>query len=322
MNARRLTILIILGMAAIPVLSSCGQKPNHRVQGYGEGEFIYIASPFPGRLESLNVQKGLEVKKGETLFTLESTSEKALLDEAEERLRQARANLEDLKKGKRPTEIKSLESQLEEARAALALSEKEFARHEELLLSGVASRQEFDRASSLRDQNRKKVAQLEADLETARLGARSDLVAAAEANVKAQEASVAKARWALSQKSQTAPSSGLIFDTLYREGEWVAADRPVVMLLPPENIRVRAFVTEGDLGRIRLGAQARVSVDGVKEPYVGKVSFISPRAEYTPPVIYSRESREKLTFMVEVTFDPKTAANLHPGQPVDVEFKS
>ncbi len=83
---------------------------------------------------------------------------------------------------------------------------------------------------------------------------------------------------------------------------------------------MRAFVPEKRVGLIHPGDTARVTVDGVSEPFVGKVSYISPQAEYTPPVIYSRESREKLVFLVEAVFDPATAAKLHPGQPVDVEF--
>jgi HlyD family secretion protein len=131
-----------------------------------------------------------------------------------------------------------------------------------------------------------------------------------------------RAEWDLSQKAQSAPRGGLVFDTLYREGEWVAAGRPVVSLLPPQNIKVRAFVPETRVAAIRPGDPVRVTVDGVKEPFLGKVSFISPRAEFTPPVIYSLESRSKLVFMVEAIFDPDTAAKLHPGQPVDVQFGS
>jgi len=114
--------------------------------------------------------------------------------------------------------------------------------------------------------------------------------------------------------------AGLVFDTLYREGEWVPAGRPVVVLLPPENIKVRAFVSESRLGSLHPGDNAQVAVDGVQRRFSGKVSYISPRAEYTPPVIYSQESRDKLVFMVEVVFDPQAAADLNPGQPVDVQF--
>jgi HlyD family secretion protein len=157
-------------------------------------------------------------------------------------------------------------------------------------------------------------------LDTALLGSRTDQVIAAEAEVRAREAALARAEWELGQKRQQAPKSGLVFDTLYREGEWVPAGRPVVVLLPPENIKVRAFVQEKRLGTIHPGDDAQVAVDGVARPFSGKVSYISPRAEYTPPVIYSQESREKLVFMVELVFDPSAAAELNPGQPVDVLF--
>ena len=162
--------------------------------------------------------------------------------------------------------------------------------------------------------------ELEADLKTAKLGSRADQIAAAEATVKAQEAALAKAEWDLSQKRQAAPKEGLIFDTLYREGERVPAGRPVIALLPPQNIKVRAFVQESRIGTIRFGDAAHVSVDGVGEVFTGTVNYISPKAEYTPPVIYSEESRGKLVFLVEAMFDPVTAAKLHPGQPVDVRF--
>src|SRR5262249_43067612 len=126
-----------------------------------------------------------------------------------------------------------------------------------------------------------------------------------------------KAEWDFAQKRQSAAQSGMIFDTLYREGEWVGAGQPIVVLLPPQNIKVRAFVPQERVGSLKYGDSVRVFVDGVAEPFVGRISFISPRAEYTPPVIYSQESRAKLVFMVEATFDPRVAANLHPGQPVD-----
>jgi len=175
------------------------------------------------------------------------------------------------------------------AEAALVLSEAEYKRQSELLRRGPASAQEYDRARSTRDQDRQRLTQ---------------------------------AQWNFDQKKQAAPQAGLVYDTLFREGEWVAAGKPVVVLLPPQNIKVRAFVPEPRVGSIHYGDPVKVAVDGVQKPFIGKVSYISPRAEYTPPVIYSRESRQKLVFMVESVFDPQVSVNLHPGQPVDVEFKS
>ncbi len=301
-------------------VAGCDRTTDRQVQGYVEGEFVYVASPLAGSLEALHVQRGAQVAAGDPLFALDDTSEKASRDESQSRLAQARASLEDLKKGRRPSEIESIQAQLGQAQAALALSEKELARQEELARSGASTPQDLDRARSAHDQNRQRVVQLQADLQTAQLGARTDQIAAAEANVRALEAALAAAQWAFSQKRQAAPQAGLVFDTMYRQGEWVPAGRPVVALLPPANIKVRAFVPETQLQALHPGDSVQVVVDGLPGPLPGRISFISPHAEYTPPVIYNRENRAKLVFMIEVTFDPEVAATLHPGQPVDVRL--
>jgi HlyD family secretion protein len=319
---RKVLFPIFSSLSALCLLAGCSRPAVNRVQGYVEGEFVYVASPYAGELKSLKTQRGDQVKTNDLLFTLDNEPEKSDRDEAEQRLMQADSSLKDARKGKRPTEIESEEAQLRQARAALVLSEKELARQEKLLLTSASSVQDVDRARSTRDQDLQRVAQLEADLLTAHLGSRTDQIAAAAANKKALAAALARAEWDLSQKRQAAPEAGLVYDTLYREGEWVAAGRPVVVLLPPKNIKVRAFVPEALVGAIHIGDGVKVTVDGVSVPYLGKVSFISPQAEYTPPVIYSRESRSKLVFMIEAVFDPETASKLHPGQPVDLQFGS
>ena len=318
----RLRRLALCALAMLCCLMGCARSGPERVQGYVEGEYVYVASPLSGTLESLYVQRGMQVKEGDALFALDSTPERAHEEEARRRASQAAANLEDAKKGRRPSEIESIEEQMKQTRAALVLSEKELVRRERLLAAGAISTEAVDQARSANDQNRHRLSQLEADITTAGLGSRSDQILAAQAALKAQEAALESARWELAQKSRFAPTNALVFDTLYREGEWVGAGRPVVTLLPPQNIKVRAFVTETKIGSIKTGDSVRVTVDGMPNPFFGKVSYKSPRAEYTPPVIYSREARSKLVFMIEAVFDPETAQNLHPGQPVDVEFGS
>ncbi|HEY8903369.1 MAG TPA: biotin/lipoyl-binding protein, partial [Chthoniobacterales bacterium] len=108
------------------VLCACQRADTGRVQGYVEGEFVYVASPLPGQLETLAVQRGQWVKPGDLLFILESGSEKAGRDEAARKLAQAQATLADARRGQRPTEIQSIEAQLQQAQAADALSEKEY----------------------------------------------------------------------------------------------------------------------------------------------------------------------------------------------------
>jgi HlyD family secretion protein len=320
-SSRRLFVWArVIGLSAL--LSACDRKGNGVVQGYIEGEFVYVASPMAGALRSLEVERGTEVKEGDPLFTLEDGYEKAAREEAARKVAQAEANFEDAKQGQRPTELQSMQAQLDQARAALALSQTEYQRQGLLGGTGVASKQEVDRARSTRDQDQQRVSQLEAALETAQLGARAQQIVAAEAALKAQQAVLAGTEWSLSQKQQNSPKTGLVFDTLYREGDWVGAGKAVIILLPPANIKARAFVSQEKVGLIHQGDPVSLFVDGVKEPVTGRVSYISAKAEFTPPVIYSQEMREKLVFMIEISFDPKTAAKLHPGQPVDVQINS
>jgi len=315
-NFFRTVLFLLVALACV----SCEKTDPSLVQGYIEGEFVHVASPFGGRLENLAVERGQEIEKGALLFELEDTAERAARDEAQRRVEQARAELEDAKTGQRPSEIQTLEAQLGEMRAALVLAEIELERQQKLLATNVASKRDLDVARAQRDETSQRVAQLEATLVTAKLGSRTDQIRAAEQNLLAQQASLQGAEWNLSQKKQFAQQSALVSDTLYREGDWVDAAKPVVVLLPPGNVKVRVFVSQQLIGRIQIGNAAEVLVDGVEKPFPAKVTYISPRAEFTPPVIFSQSMREKFAFLVELSVDPETAKKLHPGQPVDVRL--
>ena len=201
----------VLVCAALNLVAGCNRPRGDVVQGYVEGEFVYVSSPLAGALESLFVQRGSQVNVGDSLFSLECGAETAAQAQAAKRLEEGRARLDDAKKGKRPPEIEAIEAQLKQSRAALELSEKEFERQSNLFRSGAASPQELDRARSARDQDRQRVSQLDADLDTAQLGSRSDQIAAAEANVRALEAALARADWDLSQKRQSCSADWLGF---------------------------------------------------------------------------------------------------------------
>ena len=160
--------------------------------------------------------------------------------------------------------------------------------------SGVISAEELDQAKSRRD---------------------SDA-----AQVESLNDALTKARWSFDQKQQFAPADAFVQDTLYRQGEWVAAGNPVVVLLPPENLKARFFVPQAMLPRIKTGETVAVSFDGAAKNYSATINYISTQAEFTPPVLYNRENRAKLIFMVEAKFSPADAAELRPGQPVDVKI--
>ncbi len=312
---------VLLAVSAAALLPGCGQNPVGSFQGYVEGEYVYVAAPLGGALTQLAVARGDAVQAGQILFELERQAEAAALAQAEMSLAQAQAQLDDLTKGRRPTEIASLEAQLAQAQAGLKLSAATLARQEKLSGSDVVSPEDLDQARAQNDANQAQVNRLAADLATARLGGRADAIRAAQAAVAAQEAARDKAQWAFDQKRQVAPTAAQVHDTLYRAGELVAAGNPVVALLPPENLKVRFFVPQEKLPQIKGGQTISVQADGATHAFSATVNYLSTKAEYTPPVIYSRETRAELVFMIEAKFAPADAAELRPGQPVDVKVQ-
>jgi len=305
---------------AAALLAGCSPNSTGNFQGYIEGEFVYVAAPLGGALTNLAVARGGSVTNGQLLFELERGSEVAALAQAEKNLAQAKSQLDDLTKGRRPTEIASLEAQLDRAKADLTLAEAELARREKLGGDDVISKEELDQARAQRGADQAQVKQLAADLETAKLGGREDAIRAAQAAVASQTAALDKAKWSFDQKRQFAPTNAFVQDTLYRQGEWVAAGNPVVILLPPANIKVRFFVPEMLLAKIKTGQNVEVSFDGATNKYAATVNYISTQNEFTPPVIYNRENRAKLVYMIEAKFSATEAAELRPGQPVDVKL--
>ena len=305
-------------MVAVAMLAACSERGNTTLQGYAEGEYVRVAAPFAGSLQQLHVKRGSQVNAGDPLFTLEQENEAAARREAEERLRNAEAQLADLKKSKRPSEIDTARAQLEQARASLRLSEVNLQRQQKLLAANFVSKAAVDEASANFSRDKARVAELEAQLTTTRLAAREDEIRASEYNAAAARAALAQAEWKLAQKSVRSPVTGLVNDTNYVIGEWVPAGSPVVSVLPPQNIKVRFFVGESGLGALRIGEPVSVRCDGCAAPIPAQITFISPQAEYTPPIIYSRETRTKLVYLIEARSTPDDAVKLHPGQPVEV----
>jgi HlyD family secretion protein len=321
MKSSSLAKRLALPLAVLLVLlAGCSREPARgHWQGYFEGEFIHVAAPLAGRLEQLSVSRGTRVAAGTPLFRLEQAAEAAAHREATERLRQAEARLADLTKGQRPTEIAAAEARVAQATAAADLSARELDRLAKLHAAGAVSDGDLDRIRLTHEANRTQVAQAEAQLATARLGARADTVVAAEADVAAARAAVDRAAWSLAQKAPVAPAAALVYDTLFREGEFVTAGSPVVSLLPPAALKVRFFVPEADYATLKAGDTVRLRITGRAAPVEARISYLSPQPEYTPPVLYNRENRAKLVFMIEAQpVDPATAQDFHPGQPVDV----
>lgn len=301
-------------------LMGCGARPA-TYQGYVEGEFVYLSSSQPGQLAHLAVSRGQQVANAAPLFSLEATEEQAAQQQAQRQLASAQAQLADLETGKRPPELAVIRAQLLQAQAAAQKSALQRQRDETQYRAGGISREQLEATLAQASSDAARVQELQSQVEVARLPGREQQLKAQSDQVQAAHAVLAQADWRVEQKSVSAPRPGLVYDTLYREGEWVAAGSPVVRMLPPENIKARFFVPETLLGKLTVGGKVSLQCDGCNSEVPATISYVSSEAEYTPPVIYSNETRGKLVFMIEAHPAPADAARLHPGQPVSVRLR-
>jgi len=309
--------LLRLALLALLLLPGCREEDAGGFQGYVDAEYLRIAAPDAGWIAGIAVAKGEQVAAGAPLFTLDATREQAAVEEARANLAQARSELADREKGSRPEEIAAIEAQLAEAEAALSLARATLTRQETLVRSRVASVAQLDEARATEEQALARRDRIRADLAVARLPARADRVAAARAAVEVAEAALAQAEWRLAQRSVASPAAGLVDDVLRRPGEWVPASGIVVSLLPPDATKVVFFVPEAQRATLHQGDRVAVSCTGCPEGLTARISRIASEAEYTPPVIYSRETRAKLVWRMEATIAPMPGAPA-PGQPVTV----
>lgn len=260
------------------------------------------------------------MQQGQPLFALDADREQAAVDEAVARLEAQSARLADLEKGRRPQEIAVIRAQLEQAQAQLKLSEATARRQAELARRQLASADVLDTALATKARDAARVAELQRQLEVANLAGRSDALEAARQDVATARALLEQARWALAQKSVTAPAAGSVEDVYFRVGEWVGSGVPVLALLPPANKRVRFFVAQARLAEFAIGTRVRARCDGCGEPVDATVRFVAAQAEFAPPVLFDRRQRHRLVHRVEALPSAQhDAVRLHPGQPVDVE---
>jgi HlyD family secretion protein len=307
--------------AAALLFAACSKQEPARWQGYAEGEYVYLSSSQSGTLTHLEVTRGQTVATNTPAFALDSVEETAARDEAEHRLTAAQKQLADLQTGKRPPEVRVTEAQLAQAEANAHKAALQLTRDEAQLRAGGIAQAQLDDSRAQAASTAAQVRELQNQVRVANLPGRVAQISAQAAEVEASRASLAQAQWRLDQKRVNVPSGGLVYDTLFRVGEWVQAGNPVVQMLPPQNVKVRFFVPETVVGSLAPGRKVNVRCDGCAASVPATITWISNAAEYTPPVIYSNENRAKLVFMIEAHPSAQDAVKLHPGQPVEVTLQ-
>ena len=307
-------------MITFILLSSCGDNQSDgSLQGYVEGRQLNLAPRALGILTELRVKEGDKVEQGDLLFSVDSQRDQARLEEANAAKAAAQAQLLNLQKGGRPEEIRAAKETLNEAEVAFKLAEQIFSRSKNLVERGFAATARLDQDQAVLDAARARVTQAEARLELVQLPAREDVIAAAMREVDVRNTAVSRATAELKDRSIFSPTKGRIEIIYRRVGEIASPSQSVLSLLPTDQNRIRFFVPEVLLGKVKSGARVTFNCDSCSPDMGGEIVFISNQAEFTPPVIFSEKDRVKLVYLVEASPDqPEQFLN---GQPVTVTLQ-
>ena len=310
-------------VCAIPLVaslfSSCA-GPAPLAVGYVEGEFVLMAPIEVAEVRTVAFKRGDRVKAGDTVARMETSDMIIAVAQAEAALAQAQANLADLQIGKRPEEIAVLEATLTSAKAQKTEAERVVARLKDLLRRGIATQADYDQAETQLNVQTAMVGQAEANLAVARLPARPEAIKAAENAVKQEKATLEQAHWRLSKRTIAAPAAGRIDDIIRNPGDLAGPSAPVLSMLPDGAVKLRLYLPETSFSAVKVGSLLDVRCDGCKPGLTARVSYVSPDPEFTPPVIYSLETRQKLVFLIEARPEGETSP-LQPGQIVDVGLR-
>ncbi|WP_374471063.1 HlyD family secretion protein [Phenylobacterium sp.] len=308
--------LALAGLAIVALLVVLPRIAAHEtLTGYVEGEPLYLAAPVSGRVAQMSVVRGQEVTAGQRLFVVDPAQPAAQRDQARAEMAAAEAQAADARKGLRPTELAVYEANIAAAEARARDARADLRRIEPLVRRGIYAPARMDDARAAAQAAEAQLAASRRQREAATLGARDDLIRAADSRVAQARAALAGAEARLADTSPVAPSAARVEEVFFQQGEWAGANQPIVSLLPHDRIKLRFFVPERNLAAYRPGAVVRFGCDGCARGLTARIVYVSPRPEFTPPVIYSKDARDRLVYLVEA----HPSAQLNPGQPVDVE---
>lgn len=309
-------------VCALPLISSlfaaCGADAP-LATGYVEGDYVLMAPLDVARVETISVRRGDRVKAGAGLAAMETRDAEIAVQLATAALGQARAQLANLQQGRRPEEVAVIHANLVSAQAQVEDAQRTFDRQSDLLKRGIAPQSDYDKAKTALDLATAAVTQANANLAVAQLPARAQEIDAAKDAVKQAEASLDQAKWKLGKRNLVAPADGIVQDIIRRQGEVAGPSQPVLSVLPDGAVKLRIYIPEKDVSRLKVGSSLAVNCDGCAAGIKARVSYIATGPEFTPPVIYSLENRQKLVYMIEA--QPEGSADgLKPGQIVDVRL--
>lgn len=298
-------------------LTACSRNKPDSFTGYVEGEYIYLSVPISGYLSNI-AQRGAHAQVGSTIFTLDAKLDQKSLDQAKALSQSAQERVSNLSDSRRKSEIENALANLRAAQSSLDLANSRLQREQTLAAQNFVSELALEDAKTQQRQSQAQWEAVNAQLMLARepIGRNAERLAAG-FDFKAAQSAAEQKQWLMEHSSAKADVEADVVDVYFRVGEWVPAGKPVASLLPIQGRLIRFFVPENSLQKFPLGTRVSVQCDGCTQPIAADVEAVSPRAEYSPPVIYSKERREKLLFRIDAR-PTALSTPLIPGLPVTV----
>ncbi|MBI3596230.1 MAG: efflux RND transporter periplasmic adaptor subunit [Nitrospirae bacterium] len=313
-------VLLLGALAMVRYLDRRADGARITASGTIEATEVNIESKVTGRIEQVRADEGDRVTEGQWLVQIETREIEAQVRAAEAQVEAARANLSNLEAGSREQEIKKGEAALEEAQANLEKTRTDRDRLEKLHNDKVVSDQEWERAQTAYDVAVAKQREAREHLDLLRAGTRRQVIEAARGEFRRAQAALELVQAQLDNTRLTAPLAATVLLRNREPGELAMPGTPILTLGDLDHLWVSIYVKETNLGRVKLGEEARVTVDSFPgKSYQGKVTHISNKAEFTPKTIQTKEERVKLVFEVKVAVENQNG-ELKPGMPADVEL--
>lgn len=325
-----------LAFALIALTAACAEEAptdRIRVSGHVEATETRIAPEAGGRILTLTVKEGDHVQQGQVLMTLDTRDVQLAIQRARAERDAADAQLRLVMAGARVEDIRQARAQIDTARAELAAArtelesaEQDLARFETLLSTNSGSRKQRDDAATRRDVARDRVASAESRVRTAeegharlKAGARPEEVDAARARVAAASAQIATLEKNASDATVQSPVGGIVTEKLVEAGEVIAPRAPALVVVDLDRAWADVFVPEPAVPQIKIGQAATIHTDAGGSGIAGTISYISPKAEFTPRNVQTAEERSKLVYRVRINVDNKDGV-LKQGMPVEADI--
>ena len=316
--------------------SACATPPPSdrvRASGHVEATETRLAPDAGGRILTLALKEGDRVEAGQTILTLDPKDAELAIRRARADRAQAEAQLRLVQAGPRSEDVRQAESQIEiartdvsAARSELVAAEQDFDRFEALLQSKSGSQKQRDDAATRRDVARERLAAAQSRVQSAdealnrlRSGARPEEIEAARARVASASAQVATVEKNLGDATFVSPVAGIVTEKLVEAGEVIAPRTPALVVADLDHAWADVFVPEPTVPQIKLGQSATVFTDAGGAGIPGTVSYISPKAEFTPRNVQTAEERSKLVYRIRISVDNKSGV-LKQGMPVEADI--